>query len=166
MILQIDDWKFEIDLTATMEYSAAEAADHCICAYCRNFYASVDGTYPDLRPFLARFGINIEAPDELIPYFPPTECEAYFAVCGRIVEQGSGPIVINGLTVFPQQPQEAMVNTGMTHPYFFLLAGLMRLPWVLDEPMEEVESPANQPFFTRRVWNKLLGRQPKEDFPS
>ena len=37
MILKIDDWEFDIDLERTMAYSAAEAADHCTCAYCRNF---------------------------------------------------------------------------------------------------------------------------------
>ena len=166
MILQIDDWKFEIDLTATMEYSAAEAADHCDCAYCRNFYASVDGKYPDFRPFFAQFGLDIEAPDELIPYFPPTECEAYYAVGGHILTQGSGPIMVSGLTVYPQLAEEAMVNTRISGPYFFLLAGMMYLPWVLDVPMEEVESPANLPSFMKRIWNKLLNRQPKDEITS
>lgn len=166
MILEIGDWKFDIDLTTTMEYSANEAADHCACAYCRNFYATVDDTYPDLRPFLAQFGIDIEGPDELIPYFPPSECEAYYAVGGRIVKQGSGPIMINGLTVFPQLPQEAMVNTRITGPRFFLFAGMMYLPWVLDESMEEAESPANRPSFMKRIWSRLLGRQTKDDIIS
>ena len=53
MILQIDDWKFDIDMERTMEYSAKEAAEHCDCAYCRNFYAAVDEHCSDLRPFLA-----------------------------------------------------------------------------------------------------------------
>lgn len=166
MILEIDDWKFDIDLNTTMEYSASEAADHCICAYCRNFYATVDTAYPNLRPFLAQFAIDIEAPDELIPYFPPTECEAYYVVGGRIVKQGSGPIMVDGLTVFPQQQQEAMVNTGITGPRFFLLAGMMYLPWILDEPMEEVESPANRSSFMKRMWNRLLKRLPEDQITS
>lgn len=166
MVLEIDDWKFDIDLATTMEYSAAEAADHCVCAYCRNFYAAIDDAYPGLRPFLAQFGLDIEAPDELIPYFPPTECEAYYAVGGRIVKQGRGPIVINGLTVFPQEPDEAMVNTRIVGPRFFLLAGMMYLSWVLDEPMEEVKSPANFPSFMKRIWNRILCRHPKDDVTS
>lgn len=166
MILEIDDWKFDINMATTMEYSAAEAADHCTCAYCRNFYAAVDDTYPSLRPLLAQFGLDIEAPDELIPYSPPTECEAYYAVGGRIVKQGSGPIVIEGLTVFPQESDEAMVNTRIAGPRFFLLAGLMHLPWVLHESMEEVESPANIPSFMKRIWNRILRRHPKDDVTS
>lgn len=165
MILEIDDWKFDVDIAATMEYSAAEAADHCTCAYCRNFYAAVDDTYPQLRRFLAQFGLDIEAPDELIPY-EPTECEAYYAVGGRILKQGSGPFVVDGLTLFPQQAQEAMVNTRIGVPFFFLLAGLMHLPWVLSEPMEDVESPANLPSFLKRMWDRLLNRQPKGKFPT
>lgn len=166
MILEIDDWKFDIDLTTTMEYSANEAADHCICAYCRNFYAAVDDTYPDLRPFLSNFGIDIEGPDEMIPYFPPSECEAYYAVGGRIIKKGRGPIIVNGLTIFPQLAEEAMVNTRITGPCFFLLAGLMILPWILDESMEDVESPANQPSFMKRIWTRLFNRRPKNEITS
>lgn len=40
MILEIDGWKFDIDFERTMEYSAAEAKEHCNCAYCHNFYAA------------------------------------------------------------------------------------------------------------------------------
>ncbi len=162
MLITIDRWQFEIDLAATMEYSASEAKDHCTCAYCRNFYASVDTIYPDLRPFLTQFGLDVEAPDELIPYFPPTDCDAYYGVCGKIVKRGNTPISINGLTIHPQNPEEAMVNTGLKHPYFFLMVSLMQLPWVLEEPMEEAESPANQPSFINRVWDRLLCR-PEED---
>ena len=59
MIIKIDAWKFDVDLNATMAYSAQEAMDHCTCGYCRNFYASVDIVYPNLRPFLAEFGVHI-----------------------------------------------------------------------------------------------------------
>ena len=51
MVLKIDDWVFDVDITATMEYSTREAAAHCDCAYCRNFYAAVDDTYPQIRRF-------------------------------------------------------------------------------------------------------------------
>lgn len=162
MILQIDDWKFDIDMTATMDYSAKEAAEHCTCAYCRNFYAAIDAAYPELRPFLARFGIDIEAPDELIPYFPPTECVCYYAVAGEIISRGTDSLIVGGLKVYPQLPEEAMINTFIEGPHFFLSTDMIYLTWVLDEPMEETVSPAYEPSFIRRMINRLLRRAPKD----
>lgn len=167
MILQIDDWKFDIDMAATMEYSAAEAADHCTCAYCRNFYATVDSVYPDLRPFLARFGLDIEAPDELMPYTSTLVTNLY-AVSGRIVQACGNPFVVNGVTVTPRTSEWAKINTECQKPYFVLEVGIMDLPWVLDEPLEESEiiSPANQPAFLKRMWNKLLKRTSLDEIES
>lgn len=165
MILEIDGWKFDIDLPATMEYSAAEAADHCTCAYCRNFYEAIDDSYPDLRPFLAQFGINIEAPDELMNFEPTLYLGAY-AVTGRILRFGTGPIRISGAAVLPETSREAMVNAGCQQPYFVLTVGLLTLPWILDEPPEDVVSPGNEPSFLRKMWNKLLKYRLKDDFPS
>ena len=68
MRLQLADWVFEIHMDATMQYSAAEAAEHCDCAYCRNFYAALDARYPDLRGILGQFGADAEAPEELMPF--------------------------------------------------------------------------------------------------
>ena len=68
MIIELFDWKFDVDVERTMARSALEAAEHCDCAYCRNFYATVDEENPELRYFLAEFGLDIEAPDVLYPY--------------------------------------------------------------------------------------------------
>lgn len=141
MIIEINDWKFQVFDVATRKYYAREAAEHCNCAYCRNFYAAVDCQYPDLRSFLARFGVHIEAPDEMMS-FTPTTCSNYYAVCGRILEQGSEPITVGGVTVEPETAEQATVNTRCPEPYFLLYTGVMTLPWVLDEPMEEANSPA------------------------
>ena len=102
MILEIGDWIFDVDMTATMEYSATEALEHCLCCYCRNFYGSVDERYPGLRPFLAGFGVDVEAPDELMPFFPPSECVAFYAVSGRILQEGQGPLLADDLAIYPQ----------------------------------------------------------------
>lgn len=56
-----------------------------------------------------------------------------------------------------------MVNTFIQGPRFFLHTDMMHLPWVLEEPMDEVESPANQPSFLRRMIDRLLRRAPKEE---
>lgn len=153
MILQIDDWKFQVFDIATRKYYARELAAHCDCAYCRNFYETVDGEYPEMRGFLARFGVHIEAPDEMMS-FTPTRCSNYYAVCGKILEQGEGPISISGVPVEPQTAEEAMVNTDCPGPCFFLCVGCMTLPWVLDEPMEDADSPAKG----KDPIQQLLGR--------
>lgn len=141
MILEIDDWKFHVFSVTTRKYYARQASEHCQCAWCRNFYTSVHGKYPNMRPFLDRFGVHIEAPDEMMA-FSPTMCANYYAVCGEILERGEGPIMIDGIPVEPQSADESMVNTELDGPCFFLYVGCMTLPWVLDEPMEEADSPA------------------------
>lgn len=163
MILKIDDWIFDVDITATMEYSAREAKEHCTCAYCRNFYGTVDGTYPELRPFLAQFGIDIEAPDELMP-FTATHIMSLYAVSGRILTVGKGPIMSCGVRIDPEEHEVSLINTNCPRPLFILSAGPFDVPWVLDEPLveEEIISPANQPSFLRRMFDKLLLRAPKD----
>ena len=161
MIVKIDDWIFDVDMSATMEYSAKEAAEHCDCAYCRNFYASIDDAYPHLRPFLAQFGVDIEGPDELMPFVATLYAAAY-AVEGRIMQFGQSSIRVDGVAVTPEKAQDAMINCGCKNPYFIISVGTMVLPWVLDEPMEDVISPANEQSFLKRMWDKLLRRQNKD----
>ncbi len=154
MILTLGDWKFDIHMEATMAYSAEEAENHCDCSYCRNFYAAVDTAYPKLRPFLAQFGLDIEAPDELMP-FDEGIYEASYAVSGKILQQGSR-LEIAGIPV--DIGLDDHINTDCPKPYFTIGIGLFQLPWVLDEPAEEIMSPANEPSFLKKMWNKLLGR--------
>ena len=168
MIVKIDDWIFDVDMTATMEYSAKEAAEHCDCAYCRNFYATVDTVYPELRPFLAQFGVDIEAPDELMPYDGVNEivCDGFYAVSGRILQVGKKPLKAGGTEIFSEQHNALYINTSCPQPYFFLNFEKLTLPWVLDEPMEDVISPANLSSFLKRMWDRLLRRQKKDIMPS
>lgn len=155
MIIQIDDWKFQVFTVSNRRYYAREAAEHCTCAWCRNFYQSVDGEYPNLRPFLDRFGIHIEAPDEMLAP-NPTLCDCYYGVMGEILEWGSGDILVDGVAISPQTREEAMVNTEMEGPVFFLQVGTMMLPWVLDEPMEESESPAKSQNYIQRLLRRWI----------
>lgn len=163
MVFSIEDWEFDVDLSQTMAYSAAEAAEHCTCAYCRNFYAAVDDAYPQLRPFLANFGVDVEAPDELMP-FTSTNLLNLYAVCGKIRKAGSSPIFVSGLRIDPESQKVSMVNTACPEPLFILSVGPFDIPWVLSEPPEETEivSPANRPSFLKRMVNWLLGRNPSD----
>ena len=170
MILRIADWEFEVDITRTMEYSAAEAAEHCTCAYCRNFYAAADTDYPELRPFLARFGLDLEAPDELMPYDIGEDMyyDGVYMVCGTILQAGKKPILDRGcLTVEAREYDQGLqIPHNCPRPFFALDVGTVIVPWVLDEPMSETLSPANEPSFLKKMWDKLLRRQGKNGEPS
>ena len=163
MIIDIDDWKFDVDLTATMEYSAAEAAEHCTCGYCRNFYTAVDAAYPNLRPFFARFGIDIEAPEELSPY-EGTLLDACYAVNGKVLHRGRKPMIVDGLPIDVSDAEENDINVNCPNPNFVLLTGLMEVPWVLDEPMDEVVSAANEPSFLQKMWDRLINLLPNTPY--
>ena len=156
MILQLDDWKFDIDMARTMEYSAAEAAEHCDCAYCRNFYAAVDEAAPELRGFLVKFGVDIEAPEEMLPMidgdimYDPT-----YRVYGKILQYGQYEMQVglsNAIARTPENQQD----------YFLLDCFEVIIPWVLDEPLEEVISPANEPSLLKKMWDRFLGKIRKQ----
>lgn len=160
MILRIDDWKFDVDLIHTMEYSSAEAAEHCDCAYCRNFYASVDRDCPTLRPMLSQFGLDVEAPDALYPYdFHKDRIwyEGEYVVFGSILHAGKMPIGhgdADGYCIIPRSESEYAYD----RPHFVLSLEDAEMAWVLDEPMEAVLSPANEPSFLKKMWDRLLGK--------
>lgn len=155
MILELDDRQFEVDVETTRLYSEQEAAGHCDCGYCRNYYACVDETFPGLRPFLGQFGLNIEAPEQLMP-FEPTELLVVYAVSGKITRAGERPLSVDAVTVTSESAWEAGINTECPQPYFTLSVGPVEVPWVLEEPMEGIRSPANLPSFLQRMRRFIL----------
>ncbi len=158
MILEIGDWRFDIDIEATVKHSATEAREHCDCAYCRNYYAAVDAAYPQLRPFLAQFGVDIAAPEELFS-FTKNEYIGIYAVNGVILETGEG-IQVDGISI--EIGHDEPINIRCPEPNFTISTDLMTLPWVLEESIEEpsveVCFPAKRPSFLKRMWNKLFGK--------
>lgn len=155
MILRLGDWVLDADIPATMERSGRHASDHCQCGYCRNFYETIDGVYPSVRPFFAQFGVDIEGPDEFCPY-EPNICEATYVVHGQILQNGSQNISVDGIPILISAQLD--LDHTPPQPSFGITIGLMELPWVLDEPMEDVISPANDPACLDRMWKKLLKR--------
>ena len=155
MVIHLEDWVLEIDIPATMEWTGRHAADHCTCGYCENFYRSVDTEYPQMRSFLAQFGVNVEGPDEFCP-FEPTICEATYVVTGSIFHKGESSVFVDGVPI--QISDKLDMDHTLPMHRFGLIVGLMELPWVLDEPMEDVVSPANEPECLERMWKKLLQR--------
>lgn len=156
MVIRLADWIFSVDTAATAAHTRKCASDHCLCAYCRNYYETLDLAHPSLRPFLDGFGILAEGPSELMP-LEPTLMAACYRVTGEILQTGKVPIHVDGV---PIRPEPADCGT------FFLWVGEMELPWCQEEPMDEVISPANQPEFLERMAKKVLQWYPDAEILS
>lgn len=141
MVLELKDWRFEIDREATQEKTRKNAADHCCCAYCRNYYDTVSQTYPELKKLLECFGVEMNGPCELMP-FEPTLFLACYPVQGRILTWGYGEIQADGVRLQPEASDDSR---------FLLWVGEVQLPWVQPEREQDVVSPANLPEFLERM---------------
>lgn len=148
MTLQIDDWIFDIDPEKTKAHSSFALSSHCTCGYCENFYRVVDREYPNLRMFLDRFFVEIEGPSEMYP-FEPTLCLLGYKVMGRIVHVGNGPMMVDGVPVMGEILDDSM---------FKLDVGEIQLPWVLEEDMDEIVSPANEPEYLEKMYRIMIRR--------
>lgn len=155
MILQISDWIFDVDIPATMEYSAHIASDPCCCGYCRNFRETLDNAYPQLRIFLEEFGMNSLTPEEMSP-IEPTLCMVSYCIGGSVLKRGIYPIDLGGVVLSVPEEPDPLYNPPCGTPFFVFNTGLLELPWVLDEDMDEVISPANEPEYMQRMMNRLL----------
>lgn len=156
MVLQIQDWVFDIDCEATQEYTRHLLEDHCECGYCRNYYRAVIDNYPSLKCFLESVSSHVEAPVDFLPV-EPTLCVVSYAVSGKIVRPGKGPILLNETSLAVQDQTQLDYELKCKQPYFVFTTDYMELPWLLDEDMNEVISPANEPECLERMWRKLLG---------
>lgn len=156
MELTVGGWKFRVNTEETASYSKAVWKDHCTCGYCRNFYATILEAYPKLQLFLSQFGMDALTPEELMP-IEPNLCIASYCISGTVLHNGNGPIDIGGITFTVTTQEQADYDTACKIPYFVLTTGFLDLPWVLEEDMNEVVSPANEPEYLQRMANKLLG---------
>lgn len=145
-VFSVADWKFQVDTRSTAEHTVKNSTDHCLCAYCRNYYETVDLAYPRLRQVLGKFGITMEGPSELMPLEPAIVLACY-RVKGKILQSGDTRIYVDDVRIFPEAGDEES---------FLLWVGAMALPWVQEEPMEDVLSPANEPEFLDRMARKWM----------
>lgn len=141
MILKLGDWRFRVNVEATAERTQKYSFEHCQCSYCKNFYDAIDIAYPELRPVMEQFGINLEGPCELMP-FEPTLMLACYRVDGKILKWGKSRLSVKGVSLLPEAGDE---NT------FLLWVGEIQLPWLQKEAVEDVVSPANLPEFMERM---------------
>lgn len=141
MIVKLGDWRFRVDVEATAERTRKYSYEHCQCSYCKNFYDAIDGAYPELRPVMEHFGVNLEGPCELMP-FEPTLMLACYRVDGQILRWGNSQLSVKGVTILPEAGDEDT---------FLLWVGEVQLPWLQEEAVEDVVSPANLPEFLERM---------------
>ncbi len=141
LIVKLGDWRFRVDVEATAERTRKYSFEHCQCAYCRNFYDAIDVAYPELRPVMEHFGVNLEGPCELMP-FEPTLMLACYRVDGQILQWGKAQLSVKGVTILPEAGDEDT---------FLLWVGEVQLPWLQEEAVEDVVSPANLPEFLERM---------------
>lgn len=152
MILEAGDWRFRVDIQATRERTSKYSFEHCQCSYCKNYYDAIDLAYPNLRPVMEQFGVNLEGPSELMP-FEPTLMLVCYRVDGEILQWGSSDMTVSGIPIVPEIGED---NT------FLLWVGEMEIPWLQEEPVDEVVSPANLPEFLERmqeVWYLRHGNE-------
>lgn len=150
MILEFADWRFRVDVDATRQRTSKYSFEHCQCGYCKNYYEAIDVAHPYLRQVVEKFGINLEGPSELMP-FEPTLMLACYRVDGQIIQWGHQALSVCGVPVIPEACDEET---------FYLWIGEMEVPWLQQEPAEEVVSPANLPEFLDRmqkVWQLRHG---------
>lgn len=150
MILKLGDWRFRVNPEATAERTRKYSFEHCQCSYCKNFYDAIDIAYPELRPVMEQFGINLEGPCELMP-FEPTLMLACYRVDGQILQWGKARLSVKGVSLVPE------AGDGDT---FLLWVGEVQLPWLQKEAPEDVVSPANLPEFLERmqeIWSLRHG---------
>ena len=154
MIITLADWQFEVDPALTADYTLKCSLDHCTCAYCRNFYETVDEAHPRLRAVLEKFGIHLNGPCEVMP-FEPTLVMACYRVTGQILQMGRTRLHVDEVPLHPSVADEKT---------FFLWTGEMELPWVQEEDMDEVISPANQPEFLDRMYHQWLSTRDEAEY--
>ena len=163
MIVDIQGWVFDLNIQQTSAYSNSILQDQCQCGYCRNFYVSVDSAYPQLRGFLSQFGMRVETPEELMP-FEPTIYEASYCICGTVLKTGLRPLTCQNIVLSVEIQTD--LEPQCSAPFFVLKTGYLEIPWVLQEDMNEVVSPANEPEYLQRMWSRLLQNTPGDTIQS
>lgn len=132
------DHHIKVDVEATRTWYAAhgEIAGGCDCAYCRNFAAAVGGAPGEIREFLARLGLDIQRPGEVV------ECgreengshryTVLYHVAGTLLERGAADIALAPEITGGFASDMGPFLQGFPEPFFQCYLDL-HLPWVLEE---------------------------------
>ena len=135
--IEIDDWKFSVDVEKTKAYY--KNISLCDCPNCRNFNVQIEERFPKLKDFLEEFGVDVSRPDEsssveledTIDYL-----SVDYTVCGEIIEESKKEICISdnicvGIFVY----NDSISPNEQTGGHFIFSVSKLELPWVLDEPL-------------------------------
>jgi hypothetical protein len=156
-IIEKDAWKFSVDIEKTREYY--KNLSLCDCGECRNYYLQIEEKLPKLKEFLEEFGVDISRPDEISSFTYENEIDystVYYTVCGEIVESSEYEIdLCDNLFLSIVVHDGCPVPNEQTGQYFTFSVFQIRLPWVLDEPLN--------PTLKERVFDKFDGLFKKRD---
>ncbi len=98
--------------------------------------------------------------------FEPTIYEASYCISGSVLKEGTQPILLDNFYVSVLAAVDTDYETRCPKPWFVLRIGCLELPWVLDEDMDQVISPANEPEYLQRMWSRLLEYAPEDTLRS
>ena len=88
--------------------------------------------------------------------------DSVYMVSGTILSMGRKPLRVGDVLILPKSADDVQINHSCPEPCFALDVGTVALPWVLDEPLKDVVSPANEPPFLKKMWQRLLGKAQKD----
>jgi hypothetical protein len=75
-----------------------------------------------------------------------------YVVFGKILKHGKTRFALGAADLWPSEDTAFEFD----EPYFVIALEESEIRWVLDEPFEEVISPANEPSFLKKMWDRLL----------
>ena len=144
MIIQKEGYVLDIDIEATRQYS--ENHSLCDCNEDRNLYAQIQEKFPKLTTFLAEFGLLIDRPDETGSCAMDGYIDYHFVsytVIGNILESDKYEIDMFDGELFLNIVIDNwyVPNEQKTDRYFTVTVYGIDLPWVLDEPFPESDTP-------------------------
>ena len=135
--IQIANHIFAVDVNRTKEYYQTHTL--CDCDYCRNYYKQIKGKFPQLEAFLSQFGVDISKPDEISSCTYEDEIDyyaVYYSVCGEITKDSEYEIdIYDNLFLSIVVHDDIAPPNEQTGQYFTFSVFQIRLPWVLDEPL-------------------------------
>ncbi len=135
--IEVDDWKFSVDVEKTKEYYKINTL--CECSDCRNFYTQIEEKLPKLKEFLSEFGVDISKPDEISSYMYEGEIDYYavhYSICGEITKDSANEIdIYDNLFLSIAVNDSCAVPNKQTGKCFTFSVMQIQLPWVLDEPL-------------------------------
>ena len=85
--------------------------------------------------------------------------DSSYRVYGKVLSKGNGDLLADDVVIRVIEDADG----GEENNCFLTLEFDLSLPWVLDEPMSETLSPANNPDFLELMQDRLLARSKRKE---